>query len=120
MNKPMLYIFIVSVLLFLSGCTVTKQDNTVQQSGVKSYVPYLIIEGDIYSSYKLDDGEYTKDEVLGEVLKKEVPSDTIIKENLTSNHYDQGTLIYTVKEDNEILIIEQENGDEILKRVEFE
>ncbi|TWI57796.1 hypothetical protein IQ10_01124 [Halalkalibacter nanhaiisediminis] len=103
--------------MLLNGCSVTQQDNPIQQNEEKSYVPYVIIDGDIYYSYELND-EYTKEEVLAEVIKKVVPSDTIVKEDLTSNYYNEGTLIYTVKEDNEVLIIEKETGDEILKRYE--
>ncbi|MGE7949268.1 hypothetical protein [Lysinibacillus sp. NPDC093688] len=35
----------IQVSLLLSGCSVAKQDNTVQQSEEKSYVPYEIIDG---------------------------------------------------------------------------
>ncbi|MFA1737892.1 hypothetical protein [Lysinibacillus fusiformis] len=118
MNKSMLFIFTIVVLVILGGCTLAAKQNDIVKNGDNSYVPYVIIDSDIYYSYQLDDDKYTKDQVFGEILKKVMSSDRIIKEDLTSNYYNKGTLIYTVNEDNKIFIIEQETGDEILKKIE--
>lgn len=96
---------IVAVLIILSGCS-TSPENDVSQS----YEPMVNVDGIIYTSNSLTKQEnYTVGNVLGKIEKR-VSSSEIQKENLTSNYHDKGTVIYTVKEDNEIVLIEQSPG----------
>lgn len=100
---------IVAVIIVLSGCS-TNQENDISIDKEQSYVPMVNVNGIIYSSYSLTKQEkYTAGEVLGKI-KKRVPSSDIQKENLASNYYDEGTVIYNVNEDKEMFLIEESPG----------
>ncbi|KAB2332328.1 hypothetical protein F7731_17355 [Cytobacillus depressus] len=108
----------MAVIIVLSGCS-TNEENTISLDKEQSYIPMVNLNGIIYSSYSLTKQEkYTVGEVFGEI-KRRVPSSEIQKENLTSNSYDEGTVIYNVKEDNEIFLIEESLGVySILNKIE--
>ncbi|MBG9453711.1 hypothetical protein ABE61_06330 [Lysinibacillus sphaericus] len=98
---------LVAVIIVLSGCSTILENDISDIEQEQSYVPMVNLNGTIYASYDLTKYEkYSTGEVFGEI-KKRVPSSDIEKENLTSNYYDEGTVIYNVKEDNKIFLIEE-------------
>ncbi|MGE7689717.1 hypothetical protein ACQKMI_10920 [Lysinibacillus sp. NPDC097214] len=102
---------LVAVIIVLSGCsTIQENDISLELEQEQSYAPMVNLNGTIYASYDLTKYEkYSTGEVFGEI-KRRVPSSDIENENLTSNYYDEGTVIYNVKEDNEIFLIEESPG----------
>lgn len=95
-------------VIVLSGCSTNQEtDISLDMEQEQSYVPMVNLNGTIYTSYDLKKHEkYSTGEVFGEI-KRRVPSADIENENLTSNYYDEGTVIYNVKEDNDIFLIEE-------------
>jgi len=111
---------LVIVIIVLSGCSTNQEnDNSLDIEQEQSYVPMVNLNGTIYASYDLTKHEkYSTGEVFGEI-KRRVPSSDIENENLTSNYYDEGTVIYNVEEDNEVFLIEEESGVySILEKIE--
>lgn len=61
-----------------------------------------------YQGVVEDDG-YTLGGKIGEVHRK-VNIKTMPKENFTSNYLERGEKIYFAKEDEEVILVERENG----------
>ncbi|MFE3577462.1 hypothetical protein [Lysinibacillus sp. NPDC059133] len=109
--KYNILVCIVAVIIVLNGCsTIQENDISLDKEQEQSYVPMVNLNGTIYASYDLTKHEkYSTGEVFGEI-KRRVPSSDIEKENLTSNSYDEGTVIYNVKEDDKLFLIEESPG----------
>lgn len=105
--------FIVFILIILSGCSPASEDTEAQPTD--SRVPIVKINGEIYYSYPIKEGEYTISEEFGEVQKRDY-LESSPKENLITSSYFEGTKLFTVEEDEETLLIEVGDEYEILKK----
>ncbi|EIM05810.1 hypothetical protein A1A1_14269 [Planococcus antarcticus DSM 14505] len=99
------FIYILLCLMIVSGCSSEAQEGNNVATEEASYVGFVNIEGENYSAHEFaENGEYTIVEELGEI-KKKVPAEEIPKENLTSNYFEEGTKVFSVKEDPEIFLV---------------
>lgn len=107
-----LLVLAISVFMILTGCSSGPQENTDKQidsrEEVGSYAALLRIKGTEYQSVgKESQGEYTLGEEIGKVEKR-VPPEVLPRENFVSNYLDEGTLIFSVIEDSDVILVETE------------
>ncbi|MDQ0205235.1 hypothetical protein J2S05_000009 [Alkalicoccobacillus murimartini] len=77
------------------------------------YQPYLNINGKTYISlYSNDESVFTKDLLIGEVLRN-VPIDENTDDDFSSNYLEKGTEIYSVKENLDAYLVEDATNDQI-------
>lgn len=100
---------VLLVSIALTGCTSGTQVTNKQSSSgeeVGSYAALLRIKGAEYRSIGVKNkGEYTLSDEIGKV-KKRVPPEVLPKDNLVSNYLDEGTLIYSVEEDSDVILVQ--------------
>ena len=94
--------------MIISGCS-NEVNSDVTSDSVdesESYAAILIVNGNQYLSVGTrNQEEYTLDEEIGKVEAR-VPPEVLPKENFTSNYLDEGRVIYSVKEDSDVFLVE--------------
>jgi len=102
------FVMLSFILMIISGCS-NEVNNDITSDSVdesESYAAILIVNGNQYLSLGArNQGEYTLDEEIGKVETR-VPPEVPPKENFASNYLDEGTVIYSVKEDGDVLLVE--------------
>lgn len=99
------FIYLLSCLMVVSGCSSEAQVANDGSTEEASYVVFVNIEGQNYSAHDFaEKGEYTIAEEVGEIKKKYEEEGVIPRERLTSNHFEVGTKVFSVKEDPEIFL----------------
>uniref|UniRef100_UPI003F499A3F hypothetical protein n=1 Tax=Niallia taxi TaxID=2499688 RepID=UPI003F499A3F len=92
-------------LILLSGCA---EQNSSSVASVINYNDELYI-----AAPKLDSNNYSIDKELGTIQDTVSPTDTKPQKNFSSNYYKKGTVIYSSKEDEDIILV-KENDEVIL------
>lgn len=106
------------ILMISTGCSIEVEEHTGTTSESASYAAILIINGAEYLSVGTkNQGEYTLGEEIG-VVETRVPTEVLPKENFASNYLDEGTVIYSVKEDDDVFLVEtnEEGVYEVVER----
>jgi hypothetical protein len=95
--------------ILLSGCSPT--------TGTNSYAATMKINGYYYdAAVDVDEETYTIDKEIGKIKKRVDPEDYHLKKDFTSNYLDEGTPVYSSKEDKDVLMVKIEDGVQIFKR----
>lgn len=119
-------VMVFSIFIILTGCSTESQEDITEQINAgeeeASYAAILRVnEAEYYSIGNENQGKYTLEEEIGEI-KKRVPAEVLPRENLVSNYLDEGTLIFSVKENSNILLAEKKDkgGWEIFEKSNIE
>ncbi|MCZ8537341.1 hypothetical protein M9R32_09130 [Paenisporosarcina quisquiliarum] len=106
-----IFVMWLFILLIISGCSMEVQEFKGPTSESASYAAILIVNGDQYLSVGTkNQGEYTLGEEVGKVATR-LPPEVLPKDDFASNYLDEGTIIYSVKEDNEVFLVETNEED---------
>lgn len=106
-----LFVILSFILVIISGCSMEVQEFKGQTTESPSYEAILIVNGDQYSSVGTrNQGDYTLGEEVGKVVTR-VPPEVLPKENFASNYLDEGTVIYSVKEDDDVFLVKTNEED---------
>ncbi|MDZ5472417.1 hypothetical protein SM124_11725 [Bacillus sp. 31A1R] len=99
----------ISIFMVLTGCSSepgNTDKNIIPEEAAGSYVALLRINGAEYLSVGKDNqGEYTIGKEIGKVEKR-VPPEVMPRVDFVSNYLDEGTLIFSVKENNDVILVE--------------
>lgn len=76
----------------------------------------MMINGDYYDAVGIQSLDYTLDKEIGEIDKNVPPEEALLKEDFVSNYLKEGTLIYSSKEDESVLLAKTEDGIQAFKR----
>ncbi|WP_306978775.1 hypothetical protein [Alkalicoccobacillus murimartini] len=102
-----------TLALFLCGCNLDMTTFNSNNQHETDYQPYLNINGKTYISlYSNDESVFTKDLLIGEVLRN-VPIDENTDDDFSSNYLEKGTEIYSVKENLDAYLVEDATNDQI-------
>lgn len=106
-------VMVFLMFIVLTGCTIEPQKNDGTQTGGEeaSYAAILRLnEAEYYSVGNENHGEYTIQKELGKV-KERLPAEVLPREQLVSNYLDEGTRIFSVKEDRNVLLAKKDDDE---------
>lgn len=95
------------LIIFMFGMILTACNQVTTSSG--SYAMIVVINGIDYNSTEEDLSNYDIDQVIGTVTKK--VERTKFPNNTQSNFYQEGSIIYSVKNETDFIIVENKEGE---------
>lgn len=107
-NVPFICLFL---LMLLTGCANDNQmSSTMDTASSASYKAILNVNGEEYISSGIENvNSYTIDSEIGEVEKK-ISIEMYPFKSFESNYLEEGTKIFSVKEADNILLVEIDQG----------
>lgn len=87
--------------LFLVACS--------QDTSSGSYAMILVVNGTEYNGTEAQLADYEADKVIGKVTKEVAPD--VLPSNNQSNFFEEGTVIFSVKNNTEFVIAEDPGGE---------
>ncbi len=108
-------VMILSILIILTGCSTESHKVRTGQANAGEETSYAAIirvnESEYISVGTENQGKYTVQEEIGKI-KKRVPAEVLPQEHLVSNYLDEGTRIFSVSENRNILLAEKKGEKE--------